>query len=201
MSHAILVEGGIPRGAIQVDAAADELHRFLAEEIQRYVELLTGGRLPIVTELAIAQAGGVILVGGPPANRAVTGLVELGGLTADGAYLLKSVELDGRGCVVVAGRDDAGTMYAAYELLERLGVVFQLTGDIVPERQADLELPELDVGGGARAEVPWRARVARLLLAHGHGGLPPSDRPARQVEDERPAVLLGDGGAVGRGLP
>ena len=47
--------------------------------------------------------------------------------------------------MVAAGRDDAGTMYAAYELLERLGVVFQLTGDIVPERQATLELPDLDV--------------------------------------------------------
>ena len=156
MKRAILVENGVPRGAIQVDGGADEHHRFVAGEIQRYVELLTGGRLPIVTELDAAPAGGMILVGGPRANGAVRDLVDrgaldLGGLTADGAYVLKSVELDGRGCVVVAGRDDAGTMYAAYELLERLGVVFQLTGDIVPERVADLVLPELDV-----AEAPAR---------------------------------------------
>ncbi len=150
MKNAVLVENGIPGGAIHLDAAADDFHRFVAREIQSYVELLTGARLPIVTEPGAAPAGGLILVGGPQANDAVRALAERGaldpgGLTADGAYLLKSVEVDGRGCVVAAGRDDAGTMYAAYELLERLGVVFQLTGDIVPERTADLELPELDV--------------------------------------------------------
>ena len=150
MSNAILVENGIPRGAIHVSAAAGDFHRFVADEVQHYVELLTGGRLPIVTELEAAPAGGLILIGGPSANDAVRGLadrgaVEPGGLAADGAYLLKSVDLDGWRCVVAAGRDDAGTMYAAYELLERLGVVFQLTGDIVPERRADLELPQLDV--------------------------------------------------------
>ena len=150
MTNAVLVENGIPRGAIQVSAAAGDLHRFVAEEIQRYVELLSGGRLPIVTEPGAGPAGGLILVGGPQANDTVRGFVDrgaldLGGLSAEGAYLLKSTELDGRGCVVAVGRDDAGTMYAAYELLERLGVVFQLTGDIVPERKAYLELPELDV--------------------------------------------------------
>ena len=150
MSNAILVENGIPRGAIHLDAAANDVHRFVAEEMQRYVELLSGGRLPIVTEPAAAPRGGLILVGGPRANDTVRGLVDRGAVdpgrhTADGAYLLRSVDLDGRGCVVVAGRDDTGTMYAAYELLERLGVVFQLTGDIVPERKATLELPELDV--------------------------------------------------------
>ena len=150
MRNAILVENGSPRGAIHLDAAADGFHRFVAAEIQRYLELLTGGLLPIVTEPGAAPAGGVIMVGGPQANDTVGGLAErgaldLGGLTADGAYLLKSIDLDGRGCVVAAGRDDAGTMYAAYELLERLGVVFQLTGDIVPERKPDLELPDLDV--------------------------------------------------------
>ena len=155
MSDAILVENGIPRGATHLSAAANDVHRFVAEEIQRYVELLSGGRLPIVTEPEAAPAGVLILVGGPRANETVRGLVDrgvvdlgdldLGGRTADGAYLLKSVDLDGRGCVVVAGRDDAGTMYAAYELLEWLGVVFQLTGDIVAERKATLELPDLDV--------------------------------------------------------
>jgi hypothetical protein len=150
MRNAVLVENGVPRGAIHLDAAANDVHRFVAEEIQRYVELLSGGRLPIVTEPAAAPRGGLILVGGPRANDTVRGLVDRGAVdpgrhTADGAYLLRSVDLDGRGCVVVAGRDDTGTMYAAYELLERLGVVFQLTGDIIPERKATLELPELDV--------------------------------------------------------
>jgi hypothetical protein len=36
-------------------------------------------------------------------------------------------------------------MYAAYELLERLGIVFQLTGDIIPQQKPDLAMPALDV--------------------------------------------------------
>ena len=46
---------------------------------------------------------------------------------------------------ILGGNDEAGTMYAGYELLERLGVVFQLTNDIIPLPQPDLPLPALDV--------------------------------------------------------
>ena len=76
----------------------------------------------------------MILVGGPRANEAVRGplvdrgVLDLGGLTADAAYLLKSVDLEGRGCVVVAGRDETGTMCAAYELLERCRVACERAG-------------------------------------------------------------------------
>ena len=206
MSDAVLVENGNPRGAIHLGAAADELHRFVSEEIQRYVELLSGGRLPIVTEPEGAPGGALILVGGPRANEAVRGLVErgavdLGGLTADAAYLLRSVDLDHRGCVVAAGRDDAGTMYAAYELLERLGVVFQLTGDVVPARKATLELPELDV-----AAAPARKfRGVHVWHAYSwHMGMEDYRRLVDQLARMKMNVLqfyLGDGGAVGRGLP
>jgi len=79
----------------------------VAEEIQRHVELLSGGRLP---------------------NGHGT-----------------RCRVAGRACVVAAGRDDTATMYAEYELLKRLCVVFQLTGDIAPERKATLPLPGLDV--------------------------------------------------------
>ena len=68
MSDTILVENGIPHGAIHLGAAANDVHRFVAEEIQRYVELLSGGRLPIVTEPEAAPEGALILVGGPRAN-------------------------------------------------------------------------------------------------------------------------------------
>jgi hypothetical protein len=36
-------------------------------------------------------------------------------------------------------------MYAVYELLERLGIVFQLTNDIIPQRKPDLAMPALDL--------------------------------------------------------
>ena len=47
--------------------------------------------------------------------------------------------------LLAGGNDEAGTMYAAYELLERLGIVFQLTNDIIPQQKPDLAMPALDV--------------------------------------------------------
>jgi len=53
--------------------------------------------------------------------------------------------LAGRTAVIVGGNDEVGTMYAAYELLERLGVAFQLTGDIIPQKKLDLAVPAIDL--------------------------------------------------------
>ena len=150
-----LFENGVPRGAVVVAADADECHRFVAGELQAHLERLSGGRLPIVTEAELPRSPErdrttLILVGGPEENAAVRRLadqdaVDFTVLKAEGGYLLKTVALDGRSAIVAGGNDPAGTMYAAYELLERLGIVFQLSNDVVPERKPTLDLPELDV--------------------------------------------------------
>jgi hypothetical protein len=46
---------------------------------------------------------------------------------------------------VIAGKDGFSTMYGVYDLVERLGVTFLLTGDIVPEPRATLSIPSLEV--------------------------------------------------------
>jgi hypothetical protein len=71
-------------------------------------------------------------------------LVDFSGLKPDG-FVLKTVAMEGRPVIFVGGNDESGTMYAAYEFLERLGIVFQLTNDIIPEKKSDLPLPALDV--------------------------------------------------------
>ena len=45
-------------------------------------------------------------------------------------------------------------MYAAYELLEQLGVTFMFNKDILPEKTKDLRLPALS----ARVETPFPRR-------------------------------------------
>ena len=150
-----LFENAAPRAAIVVAAGADGFHRFVAEELQTHLRRLSGGRLPIITDADLPRGADhgprtLILVGGPDANAAVRRLADLGAvdftpLTADGGYLLKTVMLDGHDAIVAGGNDAAGTMYAAYELLERLGMVFQLSNDVAPERKPNLDLPALDV--------------------------------------------------------
>jgi len=123
--------------------------RWVAGELQRYMRALSGATLPVVTSTDIPAKKPLIVVGGPEKNRLAAaieqkGLVRFAGLKPEG-FVLKTAELEGRPVVVAGGNDDASTMYAAYELLERLGVVFQLTNDIIPQRKPELDFPALDV--------------------------------------------------------
>jgi hypothetical protein len=106
------------------------------------LKVVTNSNLP-------ADKSPLIVVGSPTTNALLAaaearGQVDFKGLKAEG-LILKTLDLDGRPAVLVGGNEEAGTMYAAYELLERLGIVFQLTNDIIPQQKPDLTLPALDV--------------------------------------------------------
>ena len=145
-----LVREGEAKAATVVGNGA--FHRFVAGELQRYFEQFTGSKLEILgVEEARQRPKDIafILVGGPQSNDLVgeataKKLVSFAGLKPDG-FILRTMRLDGRQALVVGGNDEAATMYAAYDLLERYGAVFLLTGDILPERQANLPLRNLDV--------------------------------------------------------
>ena len=134
-----LVSGGVARAVIVApdgapDGASDH---FVATELQRYIEQLSGGKPEIVTVEEARQKGGKepwILVGSPQSNALVgkAKLAEFSGLKADG-FVLKTISLEGHSALVAGGNDEAGTMYGAYDLIERCGAVFLLTGDIIPE--------------------------------------------------------------------
>ena len=145
-----LVSGGEAKSVIV--ASSGESDHFVAAELQRYIELLSGGKPEIVTvEQARQQERSVswILVGSPQSNglvgkAAAQKLVNFSGLKADG-FVLKSIMLEGHHALMVGGNDEAGTMYGAYDLVERYGAVFLLTGDILPSKQPNLELRAFDV--------------------------------------------------------
>ena len=66
------------------------------------------------------------------------------GLKPEG-FVIKTGRWKNRPAVVVGGNDDASTLYGIYELIEQLGVTFQLTGDVIPAPRADLAIPPLDL--------------------------------------------------------
>ena len=74
--------------------------------------------------------------------------MKFSGLKPDG-LVLKRMELGGVPVLLAGGNDETGTMYAAYELLERLGIVFQLTNDIIPQRKPNLAIPRTRRAHGA----------------------------------------------------
>lgn len=137
---AIIVAGGGP------------VDQFTAHEMQRYLDALSGARLEIVSPQEARRAPGAlnwILLGGPEANDLVREaeakkLVRFEGLKT-GGFVLRSADVDGRHALIVGGNDQAATMYAAYDFVERLGAVFLITGDVLPSRQSNLPSPVLDV--------------------------------------------------------
>lgn len=148
-SDRFLAKNGQPEAVIVIGQESGPFSRWVAGEVQRYVRQLSGAELPIATAAAPPPQKTLIALGGPQSNPLVAAaeqkqLVRFAGLKPDG-FVLKTVVLEGRPAIVAGGNDEAATMYAAYELLERLGIVFQLTGDIIPQQKPELPLPALDV--------------------------------------------------------
>jgi hypothetical protein len=128
-------------------AEASPLEAFAAREVRRYVYVRTGRLLPVATE----AAGPAVVVGrrDRPAVRALADArlaARLDGL-APQERLLATVRRPGRAALLVTGGDDAGVLYAAYRLAERLGVRFGLHGDTIPDERLPPGLPDLDEAG------------------------------------------------------
>jgi hypothetical protein len=144
-----LASNGQPRAVICVGEQAGDFDRWVAGELGRYIQQLSGAELPVVSTDALPDDRTLIVVGCPRTNPLADlaqrrGLVDFTSLKPQG-LIVRTLALDNRSAVLVGGADDAGTMYAAYELLERLGIVFQLTQDVIPQRKPDLAVPPLDV--------------------------------------------------------
>lgn len=147
-----MVREGQAKSAIVAPQGVGGLSALAVSELQKYIGELTGGRVEIVEPTAV---GGLpkdqvlILVGGPEVNllvkRAVAaGQVDFRGLKPEG-FLLKTIEVEGRPALVIGGNDEAGTLYGAYDWLERQGIVFQISKDIIPNHKDTLPLNRLDV--------------------------------------------------------
>jgi hypothetical protein len=141
---------GIAEATLVVGEESPEFIRWVAEEFQKHILAISGALLPIVgTGRDLPAGASRILLGTPkehPGLRRLqsAGILDLQSLGAEG-LLLETVEAEGTSQLVVAGNDERGVMYAAYELLERLGIVFQLTGDILPEPRGVLEVAPMSV--------------------------------------------------------
>jgi len=141
---------GQPRVLIVV--AGGSLYQFAAHELQRYLEALSGAQFEIASPQEARNSPkdmNWILLGGPNVNDLIreaesTKLIRYKGLRPDG-FILRGVDLAGRRALIVGGNDEASTVYAAYDLIERLGAVFLITGDVVPSKRPTLPLPALDV--------------------------------------------------------
>jgi len=171
-AESYLVRAGKPEAVIVLGENAGPFYRFIAAELQRYISALAGA-VPEIVDPARFQSGRAplaILLGGPGANglvrQAAGKAVGFDNLKPDG-FVLWSTKLQGRNVLIAGGNDEAATMYAAYDLLERLGITFLLHADILPEKTPDLKLPPLQV----RAETPFPRRGFLISNIYNNRGI------------------------------
>ncbi len=162
----VLVEDGRARCAVEVAAEASVTELRAGEELVRYLERLGGASV----DLHRGSGSGApvrILVGGRARDEVRD--LPVGDLRDDGFLLHVSPE-----AIALVGANDRGTLYAAYELIERLGVRWYWPG---PENEYLPEVGDLTLRAGTEVINPsFRFRLARGMFAAmvGVGGYPRS---------------------------
>lgn len=114
-SGVVLVENGRSRHTIVIPRDAIAAERRAAEELQQFLEQISGARLPVVTD-AQTPRGPLILLGRSRLLDRLRLRVPFEQLGAEG-FLLKTA---GRHLVIAGGRP-RGTLYGVYGFLEKLG--------------------------------------------------------------------------------
>ncbi|NOS72005.1 MAG: DUF4838 domain-containing protein [Verrucomicrobia bacterium] len=134
-----LADKGQSKYRIVVPAAAIPSERYAAEELQRYLEKISGAKLPIVTD-AEKPTAREILLGDNTHLAKLRTKVDFAGLGSDGFVLRE----DGNRLIIAGGRP-RGTLNGVYTLLEeKLGVRwFTPQLETVPSL-ARVKLPRLD---------------------------------------------------------
>ena len=134
----VLVAAGRPRCEIVVaeqEAAGPVL--FAAEELQKYVEQMSGARLSIVHARTALPA---IVLTAP--GRGVPGFDASQRVPGDADHYQVRVAAEG---IHLAGATPRAVLYAIYDFLERLGCSWCVPGDDTVPRRETLALPALKI--------------------------------------------------------
>lgn len=142
-----IVEDGKPRAVIVTAEKPSESAGRAAVELQHFVELMSGAKLPIQTDAApLADGTPLLLVG---RSKLADGVVLPSGQDRD--FSREALVLKSRGnSLILAGNEEGeyrGTEYAVYELLDRLGCRWYFPGEfgqVIPTLKT-IDVPDLDM--------------------------------------------------------
>jgi hypothetical protein len=140
---AAIVQQGQASAQIVTPAQPSALEEYAAAELQTYVNKISGAKLPVVKE-GRHKAGRYSIFLGNTRKAAAAGVLPDAAKMGWDGFAWRSV----RGGLAVRGRNDLGTLFGVYELLERhFGVRWFMPGEIgedVPKRDT-LVLGTLDL--------------------------------------------------------
>lgn len=121
----MLVENGVAKSTIILSSSATEPEKKVAQELKDYIKQISGIDLPVSENPASVQGTKIYI--GRAAPSPDKEAIRSGGDEPD-AFRLHVAE----GAIQLVGLDDSdkGSLYAAYELLEQIGVRWFMPGDI-----------------------------------------------------------------------
>ncbi len=133
------------------------LERLSASELRRYLYLLTGELVPVLTQDSLADLKNPAIIVSQQArllrkdreSRQSVEEVSEDQIPILGRedYWLKTVKQREKFHLLIAGGEGPGILYGTYYFLEMLGVRFYLEGDVVPEERVSFGIPDLDETG------------------------------------------------------
>ena len=151
---------------IVVAPSSPDLERFAASELERYLMMLFGRNIPITDGVPDGE-GPLVLIGSPATNPAMAelGVSHRWPSTSEQSIVLKDLAGHGRPVYLVGGGSPQATLWAVYELVERFGVRYLLSGDVFPDPPGTFALPELD----EHIQPVFPDRIWRLMNDEPHG--------------------------------
>jgi len=185
-----LVQEGTPTAVIVVGKKASTTEQYAAEELQLFLEKISGAKVPIQVEGEAKTKATRIVIGTPKTSQSVadSGLIAESSLGRDGIRI-KTAD----NTIILAGENPPGALYATYAFLEEhLGVRWYFPGEkgeYVPPMTTlaigqidDTQKPAFPVRGlhpvahnTTDPELPiWMARnrmnyINQMIIAPHHG--------------------------------
>lgn len=153
----VVVAQDAPRITVVIGPDAPALEKKAAGQLAEWFKPLFGAETTIATEVP-AKADHLILLGSPATNVAVKAWVgeTLPVDLEEGAFLLKSVEKDGRTALLVSGEKPTTTFWAACELAHHFGIRCLVNRDYYPLDKPELKLSGIDQVGKVPFTACWR---------------------------------------------
>ncbi len=107
-----------------------------------------------------------IIVGTPAGcdeikHAVIEGLVDLNGFGPDD-HLLKSINIDGKACVVIAGLTDRAAVYGIFSFFEEIGFSFLASRTVCPETGLRTLIPEIDIKFATKNK--WRGMFVSFCM-------------------------------------
>ena len=128
----VLASGGHARVAVVLGEESSEHYRFAADELARYLRTLSGADVAIVSNTkanSLPSGDGLIVLGGSDVNKTAAEATRALGMNFEQpqAGWISHQERpfqEPRGCSGSGQQPGISTLYAVYELVERLGSLF-----------------------------------------------------------------------------